>query len=206
MFVSGSGVENFVDYLVSSFGRVVGEISRIVSDVERYLYFIAWLNSELESCGVGRIVIVGGFATEVFTGGVYRTYDIDLITENCTSIVEKFLSRIAIREGRIYIPRLRELASKGIDIVGSVYSKLRPPITIRIGSYRIYMEPVEELIVKYLSAWKYWGSSEDRDKVVALISAWWDKCDREYVWRRAREENTDDKLTEVLGLLQLGSR
>ncbi len=199
-----------IDDLVREFSEyIVDKLSSIPSDTERFMLFIAWLNTSLKRYGC-RLIVVGGFAVEIYTGSVYRTLDIDLIVEgrNCIDILKKFLAIVADRGLRVYIPRFRSLAMKGIDIVGTVYNKKKNPILIEmvIDNRTLYfwIEPPEELIVRYLAAWKYWNSSEDRDKVFALLSTLWNKLDRDYLEKRVREEGVEDKFREALEVLSLG--
>lgn len=188
---------------------LVEKLESIPSDTERFLLFVAWLNTVLERHGC-RVVVTGGFAVEIYTGAAYRTLDIDLVVEgsSCVETVRKFLEAVADRGLRVYIPRLRVLASKGIDIVGTVYARKRSPVLIEVSidgrELRLWGDPPEELVVRYLAGWKFWDSSEDRDKVFALLSALWDKMDRKYLEDRAREEGVEDKLDEALKVLGLG--
>jgi len=182
-------------------------IRRMVSETERFLYLIAWLNTTLEREGLGRVVIVGGFAVEVLTGSTYRTFDVDIVVEGggARELVEGFLAEISKpRRGRVFLPRLRALASKGIDIVGTSYDRPKPPIRVRVDGLRAYVEACEELILTYLSAWKFWESLEDRDKVYALVAVHWGRIDRSYVVERAREEGVHDLLVKVLRDLSYG--
>ncbi len=55
----------------------VEKLESIPSNTERFLLFVAWLNTVLEQHGC-RTVVTGGFAVEIYTGAAYRTLDIDL--------------------------------------------------------------------------------------------------------------------------------
>lgn len=191
-----------LEHLVKEFEeKILLKLESIPSETERYLYFMAWLNTKLEEYSLGRIIIVGGFAVEVLTGATYRTLDIDIIIEGsqAKNITEKFLTYISKpKTSRVFLPKLQAIASKGIDIVGILYSKAIQPIKLRINNLRVYVEACEELILTYLMNWKYWESLEDRDKVYALIKVYWNKVDRNYILRKAKEKEVLDKLKEVL--------
>ena len=62
----------------------------------------------------------------------------------------------------------------------------------------IYIDLPEDLIVTYLSAWKYRDSTLDRDKVLWLLIVLRDELDFEYLEKRAKEENVLDKFKELL--------
>lgn len=197
-----------VDELVKLFEeKVLPYLKKMIDETERFLYFIAWLNTVLERRSLGRIIVVGGFAVEVLTGSTYRTYDIDIIVEGekARDLIEKFLSRISEpRRSRIFLPKFYALASKGIDIVGTLYDKIKEPIKVRIGEVYAYIEACEELILTYLSGWKFWESLEDRDKVYALIKVYWGRIDKEYVIMMSKKYNVYDLLTKVLRDLGYG--
>jgi len=62
----------------------------------------------------------------------------------------------------------------------------------------IHIDPPEDLIVTYLSAWKYQYSTLDRDKSLWLLIVLKDKLDLEYLEKRAKGENVLDKFKELL--------
>ncbi len=195
-----------VDDLLSEFNStVLNTVRSIVDETSRFLFLMAWLNTRIENWGFGRIII-GGFAVEFYTGSTYRTLDVDLIVEggDAMKIIQCFFDRISEKPCKAYLPYFDAISSKGIDIVGFVYDKTKNSVKVNINGYYVYVEAPEELIVKYLYAWKYWRSEVDRDKVLALIAVLWDKVDRNYVLMRAEEERVKDKLEEALSLLEVG--
>jgi len=170
-----------------------------IDETKRYLLFIAWLNKRLEELSLGRIIVTGGFAVEVYTGRTYRTMDVDIIVDGSLAIkiIEKLLMKFSERIGRGYLPKYESLDAKSIDIVSSSYTRKAKPIKIIIDNYHAYIEPPEELIVTYLSGWKFWNSTEDRDKAVWLYIVWRDKLNEEYLIRRVIEEKVMDKFNEL---------
>jgi len=185
------------------FSKILPRMSSIKDETSRFLYFLAWLNTRLEERSLGRIIIVGGFAVEVYTGATYRTLDVDIIVEgeNSATVVREFLKEICEEEGRVLIPKLKPLATKGVDIVGRSFIEAKEPNVLKISSFKVYLESVEELVVKYLCAWKYWMSDEDRSKAFILVKVYWNKLDIEYLYKRARDEDVLDKLEECLKAL-----
>ena len=194
------------DLLKEFNSKVLNSIRNIVDETSRFLLLMAWLNTRIENWSFGRIIIVGGFAVEFYTGSTYRTLDVDLIVEgkDAMKIVQGFFSKISEKPCRAYLPVFDAISSKGIDIVGFIYDKTKSPVKVNIDNYYAYLEAPEELIVKYLYAWKYWMSEIDRDKVLALIAVLWDKVDKNYVLIRVEEEKVKDKLEEALNLLKMG--
>lgn len=180
--------------------RLASELSEIPDDTTRFLTFLAWLNERLEESGVGRVILVGGFAVEVYTGSAYRTLDIDIVVEGPrgAELVRDFLERVAERAGRTMVPKLAPLASRGIDLVGTIHTGKKKPVTLRIGGRRLHVEAPEDLIVKSLAAWRYWRSQEDREKSILLLRTWSGRLDIQYLRSRAEEEGLSDLLEEAL--------
>lgn len=166
----------------------------------RILIFLSWLNEYLESRGLGRVILVGGFAVEVYTGSTYRTLDVDIVVTGGIDLVRSFLDAIADRVGRTWVPRLSPLAERGIDLVGTVPTGKRRPVELRVRGRRLYVEAPEDLIVKSLAGWKFWNSEEDRDKAILLLRALRGRVDLEYLRRRAKEEGILDVLEEAEGV------
>jgi len=199
---AGIEVEKVVSEMLSVFeSTVLPRLLSISEDTKRYLVFTAWLNTFLEERGLGRVIITGGFAVEVYTGRVYRTMDVDVIVEGSSRVVELFLEKFSERIGRGYLPVYDVLALKSIDVVSTVYTRRKSPVKILVEELYVYLDPVEDLIAVYLDGWKYWGSTEDRDKALWLLYTWRDKLDWSYLEVVCRERSVLDKLEELKQLL-----
>jgi hypothetical protein len=184
---------------------IAAKLEKEHDPTKRFLRLVAALNTWFESRGLGRLIVTGGFAVELYTGTVYRTLDVDLIVEGGAAVrlLQAVLERLGERIGRGYLLRWAPLALKSIDIVSTVYSKPARPVKLCIEPEGcVYLEPPEELIVTYLAAWKYWGSTVDRDKALWLYAAWVERLDKEYLKRRAREEGVEDFLQEIERLVE----
>ena len=193
--------EPIVDELLKLFEEsILPKLSTITEDTKRYLYFVAWLNTFVEGRGLGRIVITGGFAVELYTGRVYRTMDVDIIVEGYSNIVEEFLRRFSEKIGRGYLPTYEVLTLKSIDIVSTTYTRKKEPTKLYVDDFYIYVDPIEDLITTYLTSWKYWNSTEDRDKVLWLLITWYDKLDWNYLNNICAEKGVLDKLKEVMNI------
>ncbi len=195
-----TGAEDLEDLVEDLYGlfenSVLPTLLKIPEETKRYLYFISWLNKELEGRGLGRIIITGGFAVELYTGRVYRTMDVDVIVEgvNAAKVVELFLAKFSERIGRGYLPRYEILQLKSIDVVSSAYGKEVQPTKLLVENLHVYVEPVEELIITYLAGWKYWSSTEDRDKALWLYVTWGNRVNTSYLKKRSEEEKVKDYL------------
>jgi hypothetical protein len=199
----GPEVEVLVEEAFREFSeRVLPKLQLVAEETRRFLYFIAWLNSFVESRGLGRVVVTGGFAVEVYTARVYRTMDVDVVAEGrAAEFLERFLGRFSERIGRGFLPSYEVLSLKSVDVVSSVYTRGREPTVLEVDGLRVYLDPVEDLVATYLAGWKFWGSTEDRDKALWLLATWLDRLDRGYLEELCREYRVEDKLGELLAVL-----
>ena len=177
-------------------------LRREYNETRRYIKLMAWLNTEFESRGLGRIIITGGFAVEVYSGRVYRTMDVDIIVEGkACDILEIMLRRIGERIGRGYLLKYEELELKSIDIVSKVYNRKLTPVKLQVDDLYVYLDPPEALITTYLAGWKFWGATEDRDKAVWLLATTKPILNMDVLNELAKENDVADKLNELLSML-----
>ena len=174
----------------------VGELKG--SETDRFLKFLAILNTLLEGKGLGKIIVVGGFAAEVYSGRSYRTGDVDVVIEGGgADIVREVLREISDFGRRIYLPKIREVSEKGVDIVGEIYNRRKPPLEIHVDSYYVYIAPPEEIVITYLEAWKFWGSAEDRNKAVLVYCSQLSFIDKQYLEAESERRGVRDYLEKL---------
>jgi argininosuccinate synthase len=65
------------------------------------LELVAEVNSFFEERGLGRVIVVGGFAVEIYSGGAYRTGDIDIVVEGSGALLRRALSMVEEWRGRV---------------------------------------------------------------------------------------------------------
>ena len=165
---------------------------------EPFLYFVACLNSFLERHGIGRLIIVGGYAVELYSGGAYKTGDVDVIVEGDVDFVKSVLSKLSgKRGGRIWVLREIGLISKAIDIVSSLYDKEKNPVRVEVEDFTVYIEPPEETIISCLNACIYWKSDLDCEKAAMVMAAQWDRIDWSYLRARSEKENVAEILEKI---------
>ncbi|MGC8606071.1 MAG: hypothetical protein ACP5GZ_01025 [Vulcanisaeta sp.] len=163
------------------------------------LNFLARVNSRLESEGAGRIIIVGGFAAELYSGGVYRTGDVDVIidsrdSERAMGILYEELNHInARREGRVWVSDYFGVLA--LDIVGVTYvGRVK---VLRVDNGHVYIESPEDNAVTSLNACVYWSSDADCERAAAVLAVQWGSIDWNYLVDRAWREGVLDKLNEI---------
>ena len=102
--------------------------------------------------------LVGGGAVELYTGGAYRSEDLDFVGIVTEDVAEKLQQAGFVRHGRHWIHRryrlLLEVPDRNLDSGNTV-------ATIRLGSTSVVVLGLEELIVDRLAAWQFWRSEID---------------------------------------------
>ena len=177
-------------------------LRREYNETRRYIKLMAWLNTEFERRELGRIIITGGFAVEVYSGRIYRTMDVDIIVEGkACDILEALLKRIGERIGRGYLLKYEELELKSIDIVSKVYNRRLAPVKLQVDELYVYLDPPEALITTYLAGWKFWDATEDRDKAIWLLAATKPILKIDVLNKLAKESDVADKLNELFSML-----
>ncbi|WP_069806578.1 hypothetical protein [Vulcanisaeta thermophila] len=162
--------------------------------------FLARLNKVLEENQLGRVIIVGGFATELYSGGAYRTGDIDIVIDTvrvreAREVVDRMLNDVGATRssGRVY--ESSYFGPIALDIVG--YKYVGRVKRLRVGDYHVYVESPEDNIAINLNACVYCNSDLDCEKAAAIMAAQWDFIDWGYLEDRCRGEGTLDKMTEL---------
>lgn len=194
----GVKAEEVVRKLLQQYPQLLKELEEVADETERYATLVAWMNKAFEEGGIGFIVVTGGFAVEIYTGRIYRTMDVDVICSNLTTAkaLEDFLKGVGERVGRGYLPK-HPLHLKSIDIVANYYDRSVPPVKLWVRGLPLYLDPPEYLITTYLAGWKFWESSEDRDKALWLLVALRDVIDRNLLKNLARRGGVEDALKEL---------
>lgn len=159
--------------LSSELLRVIRE-SGFESKREPLLYLAAIINTFLERRGLGRVIIVGGYAVELYTGGAYRTGDVDVVVEGPIKAVKEALEMLEPRRGRVWT--FRGLA-RAFDIVSTSYDKPKAPIPLDVEGVKVYVEPPEETVISCLNACVYWDSHLDCEKAAMVMAAQWGRID-----------------------------
>ena len=199
-----SQVERLAVELAGLIEELAPRLEGEADETKRYLVLVGNITGWMAEKGLGRIVVTGGFAVEVYTGRTYRTMDVDLIAESpeAADVLEKALSMVGEKLGRGYLPRWEALAAKSIDIVSSVYDRPADPVELEVEGLKVYLDPPEVLVVRYLSGWKHWEATEDRDKALWLLAAARRFLDRGLLETLAREAGVEDRLVELEKLLE----
>jgi hypothetical protein len=168
---------------------------------ERSLWRGALLSQEVGTA----VVIVGGSAIEVYTGGKCVSAGIDVVGER-KSIIRELEGWGFRKEGRLWARKDLDL---WVDPVGRADSgderRLRT-VTTPYGGGRL--ASIEDLIAKRLIETKVWprGGTELFDQAVALAAEYDRDIDWEYVTKVARKDLAEDLVPELRRRLRSVSR
>lgn len=161
------------------------------------LSLLAELNREMESRRLGRVVIVGGFAVELYSGGAYRTGDVDFVLdtykpEEARRVFEELAgSRWWRRISRTYEgPGALFLDPVGYEYTGRVK-------VLEICGGRVYVQSPEDAVVSSLNACVYRNSPGDCERAAAVLAAQWDHVDWGYLATLAERNGVLPKLNEL---------
>lgn len=146
--------------------------------VEEKFEFLAKFSSQFQDDK--KPVLVGGSAVELYTRGMAKSIDMDIIA-NREVVVPLLLEQGFKQEGRqFYKGRIC------IEIPSEILHG-RSIIVDYMGN-KIRVISVEDLIIDRLCACKFWESVYDCDQAQMLMCAYKDKLDMQYLNERTRQE------------------
>ena len=161
-------------------------------------------------------VLVGGAAVELYTGGAYRTGDLDF-AGSLSREAEAELDRAGFRrEGRHWIHEEGQLF---LEFPSAGLAPGETTARLEVGGSSVVAIGLEELIVDRLAAWQFWRSSVDGVNAYLLYRTRRSDLDRsrlaslaekatvtpaltaleELVARHGKNEPTSDELREWAG-------
>ena len=179
------------------------EILNIQDPVKKRAFFIGLLTDEIVRRGGKPPVVVGGEAVELYTQGSYTTGYIDI--KSPKKITEDVLREWGFEKKErtwfsksldIYIDWLGESLDEGPEAEKRVNR-----LTVADGR-EITIISIEDLIIDRLNAAKWWKDSDSLMWARVLIEVKQrlnEELDRDYLLKRAKEENIEELLEELLG-------
>ena len=102
--------------------------------------------------------LVGGAAVELYTGGAYRTGDLDFVGVVTAAVSQRMEDAGFERVGRHWIHERHRLF---IEFPDDALAPGNTAATIRVGDTSVVLLGLEELIVDRLAAWQFWRSEID---------------------------------------------
>ncbi len=182
----------------TSFKETLRGIASIENDTKRRGMFLALLNRELEKRGERPVLLVGGFAVEIYTAGAYASEDIDI--KGPKKAVEALLSEAGFTSFSnstygdeslsIYVQWLGEGPEAPFENRERIFdvSMGSPDLRVRIISF-------EDLIIDRLNQAEHWKNADGFLWARAIARAAKEagqQLDWTYLEARATEEQTED--------------
>ncbi|MCS4541882.1 MAG: hypothetical protein HY929_06140 [Euryarchaeota archaeon] len=138
-------------------------------------------------------ILVGGSAVELYTGGAYKSLDMDILGDR--EVLSKILEEMKFeKQGRVFF---REDVC--IDIVGNLSTRKKVNrIKLSGTKYAIKIIGVEDALVDRLCACKFWKSQSDCEQAILLLRGYWKIIDKKYLNKRVKEEMVSELLKDYV--------
>ena len=124
---------------------------------DRVAAVAAWVQS-LFSIDDAVPTLVGGGAVELYTGGAYRTGDLNFVGVVTAAVAKRMGEAGFERRGRHWIHERHRLF---LEFPDDALDRANVVATIRVGTTSVVVIGLEELIVDRLAAWQFWRSEID---------------------------------------------
>lgn len=168
-------------------------------EIERKLFFLAWLNSQLKKEGSTIFpVIIGGTAVEIHTDGCCYSFDSDIdLVYDADEKFDAILKCVGFAKYGCYWKN--EELDLVVECSGSTKECPERITTLNINGESIYVISIEDLVIDRLNGFVFWDSCNDNSGYLHQLKQLFAhrKIDYEYLLRRAREEGTYEALEKV---------
>ena len=131
-------------------------------------------------------ILVGGSAVELYTRGMAKSIDLDLIADK-SKLVPMLLDMKFKQMGRHFYKGRIYIEIPSDSLAGR-------SVILKYKDKKIRVISVEDLIIDRLCACKFWNSVYDCEQALMLMEAYKDKLDKRYLNKRAEQENVGDIL------------
>ena len=148
-------------YIVKTFAC----IRALKEGVRRTASIAAWFQNLDEATA---LVLVGGAAVELFTGGAYQTGDFDFLGRLSRKAEVRLREEGFRKSGRNWIHDQEEIF---IDLPGSELDPGEKSVRLQTEGVEVLCIAPEELVVDRLAAWMFWSSSQDAVNALLIWDA-----------------------------------
>jgi hypothetical protein len=169
----------------------LAEALRLDPGPNRTAAVVAWFQGLCESQPP---VLVGGAAVELYTGGAYRTGDLDFVGR-IPSEVSRMLAEAGFRKrGRHWI---HEEAQIFIELPAAEFDRTVRIDAIRINDWTVVLLSPEDVLVDRLAAWKFWRVPVEGINAYLLYRARGQAMDARRLEEAAGVEGVADELESL---------
>jgi hypothetical protein len=149
-------------------------------------------------------VLVGGAAVELYTGGAYRTGDLDFVGRVPDAVARKLLAAGFTVKGRHWV---RADGQVYIELPGLLLEEDERAATIKVDEWQVLIASLEDILVDRLAAWTFWRSHVDGVNAHLLMKTQGEQLDSDRLRERARRTGTTKSLAVLRDFEQeLGGR
>lgn len=163
------------------------------SGPERLAAAAAWLQGLYPDDSVTP-VLVGGSAVELYTGGAYRTGDLDFVGTVPSEIASQLKEAGFRRQGRHWIHEEQQLF---FEFPSSELDEGDRWARIEIGQLSVIILGFEETLVDRLAAWRFWRSEIDAVNAFLLWRAGEGRMDLARLRKLARNKDVAGALASL---------
>jgi hypothetical protein len=172
-------------------GRLV--LSESAPDL-RLQIFSALLTSE-SGLGIDGLMVVGGSAIEIYTGGAYVSGDVDYVTASREKVATVLRGWSFKDEGKWFGKKEWGLFVDVMETPGTGSKRLARVFITKAGPFRI--AAVEDLLIKRVREAVNWQHREEAFDQAILLARHSDKVEWEYVEFYAKREGWLPQLSEL---------
>ncbi|NCB45312.1 MAG: hypothetical protein EOM59_22195 [Clostridia bacterium] len=164
-----------------------------LSDIEKKIFFLAWLNEKLKAAGSCTLpILVGGSAVQLHTGGNYMSIDMDIYLDDIYPVIGLLEEQGFIKTGRHYFSAEYDILAE--FVCGPIPEKISK---IEYNGQTVLISSPEEMLIDRLTAAKWWKIPKDLEWARVIISLK-SGLDMDYLHKRAAEEDIEDYLEMAL--------
>jgi hypothetical protein len=128
----------------------LADVLRLPPGTERTAAVVAWFQGLFAD---EPPTLVGGAAVELYTGGAYRTSDLDFVGRISSEVSGMLAGAGFRRRGRHWI---HEEAQIYIEFPATTFDRAVRIDAIQIEEWTVLLLSPEDVLVDRLAAWKYW--------------------------------------------------
>jgi hypothetical protein len=131
---------------------------------------------------------------ELYTGGAYRTGDLDFVGAPGPEVAEQLEQAGFQRLGRHWVNEEHEIF---LEFPGDALGELETAAVLQVGAHSVLIVSLEDLIVDRLAAWVFWGSDIDGINAYLLVRASPAKLDEVRLRRLAESAGVEKALDQL---------
>lgn len=175
----------------------------VLAEIEpdRRLRIFTALVTAQTGLGVDGLMIVGGSAIEIYTGGAYVSGDVDFVTDSRAAVARVLSAWKFEDRGKWFSKKDWSLFVDVMETHATGSRRLSRVIVTRVGPFRI--AAIEDLLVKRVREAVNWQDREEAFDQAVLLARYADHVDWGYIERFAAEEGWLRQLAELRRLGQI---